>query len=230
MNDADRKQVIATKSDDAQIVRILFIGNSFTARNDLPRMIRALAGTSEPAHIIETSSIVAGGASLRRHWNGGVALKALHAEPWNFVVLQEQSTLPVKNSLRYHENVRLFANELAKLPARLILYLTWSRKDSPAKQKVLDHSVETIAKEMSADVARVGPAWHIAMQELPDIALYVADGVHPTPAGTYLAALVFCDVLFGTLPQPGAVARTIGLGDRDAEALHRVIEFLGTIR
>ena len=38
----------------------------------------------------------------------------LAKQSWNYVVLQEQSTLPVKNPGRYHENVRLFAPEIAR--------------------------------------------------------------------------------------------------------------------
>ena len=160
MKATDGKPVVASKSGDNQLVRILFIGNSFTARNDLPGMIRALGAAAKPARIVETSSIVAGGASLRRHWNAGTALKSLQSAHWDFVVLQEQSTLPIKNPVRYHENVRLFA----------------------------------------------------------------ADGVHPTPAGTYLAALVFCDLLFGMLPSAESIFRTIGLSDGDAEALHTIAQ------
>ena len=57
---------------------------------------------------IEHRLISAGGASLRRHWNGGEAPKAIKDGHYDYVVLQEQSTLPIKNAKRMHENVRLF--------------------------------------------------------------------------------------------------------------------------
>jgi hypothetical protein len=44
--------------------------------------------------------ISAGGASLRKHLNAGEALKAIQAGQYDCVVLQEQSTLPIKNAKR----------------------------------------------------------------------------------------------------------------------------------
>src|SRR5262245_54085065 len=85
---------------------VLFIGNSFTARNDLPGLI---AGLAEARGLrIEHRLISAGGASLRMHWNKGEALQAIRTGGYDYVVLQEQSTLPIKNAARMHENVRLF--------------------------------------------------------------------------------------------------------------------------
>src|SRR6188768_2770851 len=87
-------------------IKLLFIGNSFTARNNLPGLIAQMAAArgKRVAHRL----LSAGGASLRRHWNAGEALKAIQEGGYDYVVLQEQSTLPVKNSARMHESVRLF--------------------------------------------------------------------------------------------------------------------------
>src|SRR3954470_24674697 len=85
---------------------VLFIGNSFTARNDLPGLIAQLAAAR--GRSMEHRLISAGGASLRTHWNAGEAQKAIRDGHYDRVVLQEQSTLPVKNARRMHENVRLF--------------------------------------------------------------------------------------------------------------------------
>src|SRR5687767_10568152 len=41
-----------------------------------------------------------GGASLRTHWNKGDAQAAIQGEHYDYVVLQEQSTPPVKNATR----------------------------------------------------------------------------------------------------------------------------------
>jgi hypothetical protein len=48
-------------------VRILFIGNSFTARNNLSALLARLA--NERGRIVEHRLISAGGASLRQHLN-----------------------------------------------------------------------------------------------------------------------------------------------------------------
>ncbi len=197
--------------------RILFIGNSYTSRNALPRLVAALAATAHDPGRVDVDAIVAGGASLRRHWNAGKAQQALASTAWDCVVLQEQSTLPVKNSVRYHENVRLFAAEIAKHGASTVLYLTWPRQHAPQSQAAITHAVEAIAEEVGARVVPVGPVWQMAMREDPGLALYVEDGSHPSAAGSYLAACVFFATLFDQRPVGTAVSDRLKL-DRNTAA------------
>ena len=60
---------MAKKSRGRGPMKVLFIGNSFTARNDLPGLIARLAEVRGKA--LEHRLIQAGGASLRAHWNAG---------------------------------------------------------------------------------------------------------------------------------------------------------------
>src|SRR5262245_26880837 len=107
-------------------VSILFIGNSFTQRNNLPALLSEMAAARGIP--VEHELISAGGASLRRHWNGGRAPQAIATGGFDCVVLQEQSTLPVKNARRMAESVRLFAEAIGPTDARLALYMTWARQ------------------------------------------------------------------------------------------------------
>ena len=79
-------------------LNILFIGNSFTQRNDLVGLLAAMA--QERGVLFRYNLISAGGASLRTHWNAGRAGKEIAAGDYDYVVLQEQSTLPVKKARR----------------------------------------------------------------------------------------------------------------------------------
>src|SRR6476646_11530308 len=200
--------------------RILFIGNSYTSRNQMPRLLAALAAAGEPPRRVAFDLVFAGGASLKRHWNAGIAQELLAKQSWNYVVLQEQSTLPVKNPGRYHENVRLFAPEIARRGAKTALYLTWARQKAPETQDRITRAVEEIAAEIGAVVVPVGPAWHAAMARHIDIELYTEAGSHPTAAGSYLAACIFLVRLFGRAPRGFSVSDLLRL-DRDvAAALH----------
>ena len=79
----------------AEITRVLFIGNSFTARNDLPGLLAQLVRDGGQGEL-KWELISGGGASLRTHLNKGEAQRCLQASRWDYVALQEQSTLPVK--------------------------------------------------------------------------------------------------------------------------------------
>jgi hypothetical protein len=93
---AEGEEDTATRVRGSASLKVLFVGNSFIARNDLPGLIARLAAARGKP--LEHRLISAGGASLRTHWNAGEALKAIQGGRYDHVVLQEQSTLPVKNA------------------------------------------------------------------------------------------------------------------------------------
>src|SRR5262245_12918691 len=102
--------------------------------------------------------ISAGGASLRTHWNAGEARKAIQEKQYDCVVLQEQSTLPVKNAKRMHENVRLFDEEIKAAGSTTVLYMTWARLSAPESQQAITDAYAGIGRELGATVVPVGLA------------------------------------------------------------------------
>ena len=58
----------STGSDAGTPRRVLFIGNSYTYVNDLPRTVEAL-GAATPGAAVTAEMIAEGGASLLSHWN-----------------------------------------------------------------------------------------------------------------------------------------------------------------
>lgn len=198
--------------------RILFIGNSFTARNDLPGLLAQLAA-ARGKHI-EHALLSIGGASLRTHWNKGEARSAIERGKFDYVVLQEQSTLPIKNASRMRENVLLFDESIRAAGAKTVLYMTWARKHSPEKRKQITDAYETIGREIKALVIPVGRIWarFIAEHETP--ALYDKDQSHPTLAGSYLAACVFLATLLHKSPV-GIDTQVKGLSSDDIRILQQ---------
>jgi hypothetical protein len=199
-------------------LKVLFIGNSFTARNNLPGLIATLAATR--GKHLEHRLISAGGASLRNHWNAGAALTAIKEGGYGHVVLQEQSTLPIKNARRMHENVRLFAEAIAGAGAKTVLYMTWARRHAPETQQAIAEAYTGIGREIGAIVVPAGAAWEGFLRAHDQPALHDRDGSHPTLAGSYLAACVFLAVLFQENPV-GIDAEVAGLSVPDAAELQK---------
>ena len=199
-------------------MRALFIGNSFTARNNVPGLIASLAESR--GKTLDHKLISAGGASLRMHWNKGAAQREMEGTRYDWVVLQEQSTLPVKNAVRMKENVRLFDEAIRASGARMALYLTWARTSAPASQAAITDAYTSIGAELGATVVPAGVAWEkvLAMPRHP--VLHDKDGSHPTLAGSYLAACVFLAVLFGENPV-GIESELKGLSAADVKLLQQ---------
>jgi hypothetical protein len=174
-------------------INMLFIGNSFTQRNNMPGLLAEMAAARD-LHV-KYELISAGGASLRNHWNAGRAAKAVETGGYDYVVLQEQSTLPVKNAKRMAENVRLFDESIKRAGAKTVLYMTWARQHTPEAQQAITDAYNTIGDELRAIVVPVGLAWQSFLAKHDKPVLYDRDQSHPTLAGSYLAACVFLAVL-----------------------------------
>jgi hypothetical protein len=207
---------MAKKSRGRGPLKVLFVGNSFTARNDLPGLITRLAAARGKA--LEHRLIHAGGASLRAHWNAGKAAEAIRDGGYDAVVLQEQSTLPVKNPARMHENVRLFDGAIKAAGARTALYMTWARRNAPDSQQAITAAYTAIGEELDATVAPVGVAWQRFFRDNDRPVLHDRDQSHPTVAGSYLAACVFLVALFRESPV-GVDVDVPGLSAGDRAAL-----------
>jgi hypothetical protein len=195
------------------VTAAIFVGNSFTQRNDVPALVARLAAARglTLAHRL----FAAGGASLRMHWNKGEARAAIESTRPDWVVLQEQSTLPIKNAARFHENVRLFDETIRAAGSRPVLYMTWARLHAPETQRQLTDAYRAIGAELGAAVAPAGVAWERVLATTPHPVLHDKDGSHPTLAGSYLAACTLFATMFGERPE----GDDGGLGAADAALL-----------
>jgi hypothetical protein len=176
-------------------LRVLFIGNSLTAWNDLPAMFAALAhagGRERP----EIRTIAIGGFSLEDHWNQGDAQSAIASGTWDVVVLQQgPSALPESRRL-LTEYTRRFAGVIRAAGATPALYAVWPAKNRRGDFSGVSASYTAAAQAVNGTLLPAGDAWVRVMRAHPDLALYSEDGLHPTRAGTYLAALVIYRELY----------------------------------
>lgn len=189
------------QSNSNQRLRVLFIGNSFTYVNDLPRLVERLAASAKESRLLETSMVTVGGASLKSHWDDGEALAAIRKGKWDYVVLQEQSAVPINNPKMMYAHARFFDAEIKKAGARTVFYMTWAREDHPEAQAAITEAYTNIAVELGAVIAPVGLAWQRALKEKNGLRLYYEDKLHASPTGTYLAACVFYSVFYGKSPE-----------------------------
>jgi hypothetical protein len=200
----------AVQRPSAAPIRVLFIGNSFTYVNNLPELVRGLAAGMKAPVEIETEQVTVGGATLRQLWEGRSALDAIRRSKWDYVVLQEQSTLgaalvnghPVisdPNRL-FWPYARRFDQEIRRQGAKTVLLETWGQRGEAKNFDALASAYFTIGKELDARVIPAGLVWQRALALRPDLPLYLPDGSHPAPAGSYLAALATVATLVDAAP------------------------------
>ncbi len=185
------------KSSDE--LRVLFIGNSLTYTNDLPAMVAALAEATKQKRFIY-QSIALPDFSLQDHWNQGEARKAIAKQKWDFVVLQQgPSALPESRALLL-EYARRFAADIRSMGAKPALYMVWPSVARFNDFDRVSESYRLAADEVNGALFPVGEAWRAAWRRDANLKLYSPDGLHPSPAGSYLAALVIYEQLYGQSP------------------------------
>jgi hypothetical protein len=181
-----------------QEVRALFIGNSLTYSNDLPAIVAALAESRQQRLIHKT--IAFPNFSLEDHWQQGDALKAIAKDKWDVVVLQQGPSGLPESRVSLLDYARRFAAKIRAVGAKPALYQVWPStarfNDFP---RVLE-SYQLAAKEVNGLLLPVGAAWRAAWRREAKLALYAEDQFHPSALGSYLAALVLYEKLFGKSP------------------------------
>lgn len=182
-------------------LKVLFIGNSLTFYNDLPEMVRYLGEHAVPPLPMDVDSITVPGATLKRHWEKGEALKSIREGGWSCVVLQGQSLEAVTDQEGFFAHVRLFDAEIRKGGAKTLLYMTWALQKAPQDQQRLTDAYHKIGGEIGARVVPVGVARESLLKLRPEAPIYTQDGKHPSPQGTYLAACLFHAILSGQSPK-----------------------------
>jgi hypothetical protein len=176
--------------------RVLFIGNSLTTVNDVPGLLEALAGRDA----IETRTVAFNDYSLQDHWARGDAQKAIAAGGWNVVVLQQGPSALPESRVLLIEYARRFDAEARKVGAKTAMYMVWPSSTRIGDFDGVSASYAAAAREVGGLLLPVGDAWRAAWRRDPRLALYGADGFHPTPLGSYLAALVMYQQLTGRSP------------------------------
>ena len=211
---------VSTRAQDGQAkdeISVLFIGNSLTYYNDLPKMVAALAKADKqrPLHHERETP---GGCTFEKHWKDGKALAKIQSRKWDYVVLQDNSQGPLTKRASMFDHAKKFDAEIKKQGAKTLLYMTWALQNKPEDQAAISKAYLDLSTELKCPVAPVGNAWESALKVEKKPALHIADKKHPTATGTYLAACVIYATIYGRNPEglPGSIGK---LTDEEARPL-----------
>ena len=186
------------------VLNLLFIGNSLTAANDLSGLIEAIGRASGVA--IRCTVIAKPNFSLEDHWTDGDAREAIARGGWSHVILQQGPSALPESQVNLREYTMRFDTEIKRAGARPALYMVWPESERAAVFDDVAASYTHAAEAVNGLLYPVGEAWQIAWRRDARLPLYGPDRFHPSPAGTYLAALVMYQQISGRqvigLPSP----------------------------
>lgn len=210
--------IYASDTENTQkTYKILFIGNSHTYYNDLPEMFKALANAD--GINCEISSITSDRYKLSDFADendkyGQQVYNALTNSSWDYVVLQENRAVLVENAYKTETAVNKLYSLIKNAGAKMVVYATQPNNiGSTFKlnstslyltdlqiEQILTRNNFKIANENDGLVATSGTNFMRVMQDYPEISMYISDNLHPTVAGSYLAACTIYHTVFNQSP------------------------------
>ena len=193
---------------------VLFIGNSQTFYNDLPKMTQNIANSLGDVLTYEESTLPS--YSLRQHINNSETRNKIRKGGWDYVILQESSAWPALWDTYVEDNIYPYLQQLKDLIketnpcAKIILYHTWGYKDGMPNNCAtwpnvcdytsMDNQLQDRFKEMAAKfnaiIAPVGPVWRSLRTNYPSIELFDPDKTHPSLKGSFVGAMTFYTIFF----------------------------------
>lgn len=215
-----------TEPNDEDLA-ILFIGNSLTYTNDLPEILRDLLESSESSRIV-VESIANPNYGLEDHWNRLSTVDRISSAPWDYVILQQgPSASEGRPSLL--EYSKLFGERIKSAGATPAMYMVWPEEQRMSDFTRVRESYRAAADSIDGLFLPGGAAWQEYWTRLGDVDLYGPDNFHPSPEGSYLAAVVMWEQISGgdanDLDQNagtkyGSVSVPFGLGEKLHDSAH----------
>jgi hypothetical protein len=185
--------------------RVLFVGNSFTYYNTMPRLFSKLAAYGLHRRVVVGLVAIPGGRPIDLLFGTDLS-KVLAAFPWDAVVVQlRPSHRFYGQTLPYY--APLYTQAITAHHAQTVLWTNWTGPSIDEKARIqrmgLDSIMNKAAKAAGATLAPSEQAWEAV--RLKDDSTWKAlygpehDG-HPSQLGSYLISLVLYRALTGRSP------------------------------
>jgi hypothetical protein len=207
----------------AQPMRVLFVGNSYTHYNNMPKLFEQMADSKGVK--LEVLMDAKSSHNFQMHSKRTELYKNIRSTKWDYVVLQgfsrelaQDRAVIDKESIPYIKQLldSIYANNSC---TNVLLYQTWGydtgfKDDSLGidwtYQNMSDRIHEGylyVSEQLNLSIVPVGKAWETVKENHPQIELYQEDKQHPSLAGSYLAASCFYSALFKTEPNLSFTAK-----------------------
>lgn len=229
---------------------LLCVGNSFFFfNNGICRFLRLLLKGLENPPKFRTNMVTINGGSLSWHdvesyfkpngissyafdKDNNVVFRDPSEKLWDAVLLLDSSQGPIHPVLgpQFAAEAKKDAKIVRRHGATPVFVTTWAYRGKPEMTEQLANAVVKVANENEALVVPVGPAFADAMANRPGLDLIIEDGRHPTPAGTFLFALVIIEAVLNIDVRTikGTPFVDADLGEYLKASAHQTVaEFLG---
>lgn len=188
VNDEPQKSDVHGDPETASI-NILFVGNSLTYSNDLPKLVYEFAKTKNTE--ISTKMIAKPNYAIIDHLDFGSQVRnEIDSKKYDFVVVQQGPFSQSEGRQLLFEAGERFSVICEANDAKLVFFMVWpARANYHTFNGVIKNHTE-VAKTYNAILAPVGEQWKTHFDETGDFSYYGPDQFHPSLEGSTAAAKI----------------------------------------
>ncbi len=211
---------------------ILFIGNSYTHYNNMPKIFDQLA--TSKGYDLQVEMFAKSSHTCKMHSERKDLYEKIGSKKWDYVVFQgfsrelfyrpahlDTSFLPYFNRIMDS----IYSNYSC---TNVLLYQTWGYKNGyeidsnqVSYQEMSDRiamGYQYVSDKYALPIVPVGQVWETVKTNYPSINLYTEDNQHPSLYGSYLAACTFFTSILKSSPIEGYKGAVPG---KDAEIIQQ---------
>ena len=176
------------------IVKILFIGNSLTYTNDLPKLVRLKA--KENGVIIKTKIIAKPNYAIVDHLSEGSIQKELQSKEYDFIIIQQGPSSQAEGRELLIESGKKINSLIKNTKTRLVYFMVWPSLNYYQSFSGVIKNHQDAARLNNTILCPVGEVWKAHFDATNNFDYYSPDGFHPSLKGSKVAAKVIVKTLF----------------------------------
>ena len=174
--------------------KILFVGNSLTYTNDLPKILEEISDNF--GKIITTESLCFPNYAIIDHLNEGRLQAILSKEKFDYLIVQQGPSSQLEGKKMLIEDGEKLKKLCDKYNIKMAYFMVWTSKKWYHTFDLVIENHTIAAKQNKAILLPVGQIWknYNTFKNVEN--LYGFDGFHPSKTGSFLSALVMFHQLF----------------------------------
>lgn len=173
---------------------ILFIGNSLTAANDLPKLVAKEA--KHKGILIHTKMIAFPNYAIMDHWIDGEVQREIKTKLYDFVIVQQGPSSQQDGREILIEYGKKYSTLCNKNGAKLGFFMVWPSLTYYHTYKGVIKNYTDAALINNAILCPVGEVWKKHFDTTQNFDYYAADRFHPSLKGSERAAEIIVECLF----------------------------------
>jgi lysophospholipase L1-like esterase len=178
--------------------QLLFVGNSLTYTNNLPKLVKKTA--KQRGIDLQVKMLVSPDYAIVDHWKEGQVQKMIKSETFDFVIIQQGPSSQNEGRKMLMEDGKNYSDLCASHGARLCYFMVWpSVRYYQTFDKVIKNHQDA-ARGNKAILLPVGEVWKEFIDSTGSLEYYSPDGFHPSKKGSQVAAETIVKYLFPKMP------------------------------